>query len=390
MKISAHRVAVLVCPIVLAASLSGCSTISSLFGGKKPDYQRAGKLQPLEVPPDLTQPQVDDRFAVPDTKSSPGSATFSAYSKDRTAQPATPTATTTATAAVPGFLPGSDKAQVERSGAQRWLVVKSPADQVWPVVKQFWVDSGYEVKVENATTGVMETEWLEGKPQVKESGIRGLLQRGLGSSYTTSYRDKFRTRVERASDGNTEVYVSHRGLEEVYEGGGREGTKWQPRASDPELEAEMLRKILVRFGTNEEKAKTLVAQDTTSRARLISGADGAGQLQVTDPFDRAWRRVGLALDRVGFTVEDRDRSKGTYFVRYIDPQADSAKEEKGFLSKLMFWKSDSKVADSKIQYRIHVTETGGESTVVVENAAGTPEKSATSGRILALLFDQLK
>ncbi len=365
-------------------ALAGCGTLSSLFGDKKPDYQKAGKLQPLEVPPDLTQPQADDRFAVPDAKSTPGSATFSAYSKDRGTQAAIPAT------AQPGFLPGSDKAQVERSGSQRWLAVKAPAEQVWPVVKQFWIDSGYEVKVENVATGVMETEWQDAKPQVKEGGIRGLLQKALGSSYATSFRDKFRTRVERAPDGSSEVYVSHRGLEEVYEGRGRDGTKWQPRASDPDLEAEMLRKILVRFGTTEEKAKTLVAQDTASRSRLISGADGGGQLQVADPFDRAWRRVGLALDRVGFTVEDRDRSKGTYFVRYIDPQADAVKEEKGLLSKLMFWKSDSKVADSKIQYRIHVTETGGESTVVVENAAGTPEKSATGSRILALLFDQLK
>ena len=387
MKISVRSAVVLALPLAVITGLSGCGTLSSLFGfgDKKPDYQKAGKLQPLEVPPDLTQPAADDRFAVPESKSTAGSATFSTYSKERGAQPGV----ITAVAKQPGLLPSPDKATVERSGAQRWLLVKAPADQVWPVVKQFWQDAGYEIKGENAATGVMETEWLEGKPQIKEGGIRGLLQKALGSTYSTGFRDKFRTRVERGADGTSEVYVSHRGMEEVFEGGGKEGTKWQPRPSDPELEAEMLRKLLVRFGADEEKAKTLVAQDTPSRARLTSSADGS-QLLVADPFDRAWRRVGLALDRVGFTVEDRDRSKGTYFVRYIDPQADSPKEEKGLLSKLQFWKSDSKPADSKIQYRIHVTETGGESAVVVENSAGVVEKSATGKRILTLLFDQLK
>ena len=387
MKISVRSAVVLALPLAVITGLSGCGTLSSLFGfgDKKSDYQKAGKLQPLEVPPDLTQPAADDRFAVPESKSTAGSATFSTYSKERGAQPGV----TAAVAKQPGLLPSPDKATVERSGAQRWLLVKAPADQVWPVVKQFWQDAGYEIKGENAATGVMETEWLEGKPQIKEGGIRGLLQKALGSTYSTGFRDKFRTRVERGADGTSEVYVSHRGMEEVFEGGGKEGTKWQPRPSDPELEAEMLRKLLVRFGADEEKAKTLVAQDTPSRARLTSSADGS-QLLVADPFDRAWRRVGLALDRVGFTVEDRDRSKGTYFVRYIDPQADSPKEEKGLLSKLHFWKSDSKPADSKIQYRIHVTETGGESAVVVENSAGVVEKSATGKRILTLLFDQLK
>ena len=386
MKISVRSAVVLALPLAMLTAMSGCGTLSSLFGGKKPDYQKAGKLQPLEVPPDLTQPAADDRFAVPDSKTTAGSTTFSTYSKERGAQAA---GATTATATQPGLLPSPDKAQVERSGGQRWLTVKAPAEQVWPVVKQFWQDAGYEIKLENAATGVMETEWLEGKPQIKEGGIRGLLQKALGTVYSTGFRDKFRTRVERAADGTSEVYVSHRGMEEVFEGNNSDRTKWQPRPSDPELEAEMLQKLLVRFGADEQKAKTLIAQDAPSRARLTSGAEGA-RLLVADPFDRAWRRVGLALDRVGFTVEDRDRSKGTYFVRYIDPQADAPKDDKGLLSKLQFWKSDSKTADSKIQYRIHITETAGESTVVVENSAGVVEKSATGSRILTLLFDQLK
>jgi outer membrane protein assembly factor BamC len=386
MKIPFRSTVVFVFALLPITALVGCGTISSIFQGKKPDYQKAGKLQPLEVPPDLTQPGADDRYAVPDAKTAPGTATLSTYNKEKGGQAA---GGALATAVQPGLLPSGDRAQVERAGSQRWLLVKAPAEQVWPVVKQYWQDAGYQIKTENATAGVMETEWVEGRQRMPESGIRGILQRALGTNYGTSYRDKFHTRIERTPDGSTEVYISHRRMEEVLEGGSREGTRWEPRPADPEQEAENLSKLLVRFGVDEEKSKTLVAQDTPSRARLSASAEGGGQLVVADPFDRAWRRVGLALDRVGFTVVDRDRSKGTYFVRYIDPQSDSVKEE-GFLSKLMFWRSDSKATDGKIQYRIHVTENGGESTIVVENSSGVVEKSATSSRILALLFDQLK
>lgn len=383
MKISPRSLFIPALLMVIVTGLGGCGTLSSLFGSKKSDYQKAGKLPPLEVPPDLTQPSADDRYAVPDVKSSAGSATFSTYSRERI-QPST-VATPSIQSAV---LPSADKAKLERAGAQRWLVVKAPPEQVWPVVRQFLLDAGYQIKSENAQTGVIETEWLEGRPKIPENGIRGLLQKALGTVYSTGLRDKFRTRLERGADGSTEVYVSHRGMEEVYEGANQDHTIWQPRPSDPGMEAEMLQQLLVRFGADDEKAKTLVAgQDTTSRARLTT-AEGGSQLIVAEPFDRAWRRLGLALDRVGFTVEDRDRSKGTYFVRYIDPQADS-KEEKGLLSKLQFWKSD-KVADSKTQYRIHMNEIGGESKVEVESGAGVVDRSQTASRILTLLFEQLK
>lgn len=372
--------------LILFASVSGCGTLSSVFGGKKVDYQKSAKLPPLEVPPDLTLPTADERYAVPDQKAPANTATFSTYSRDRVTQQG-PVATGQS-----ALLPSPDKAHVERSGAQRWLTVKAPPEQVWPAVRQFWLDAGYELKAESVQTGVMETEWLEGKPKIQESGIRGLFQRTLGTLYSTGMRDKFRTRLERTADGGTEVYISHRGMEEVVEGrGGNERTIWQPRPSDPSMEAEMLQKLLVKFGTEEEIAKSQIAtQDGSVRARLTTAGEGGSQLLVTDSFDRAWRRVGLALDRVGFTVEDRDRSKGIYFVRYIDPQSDAAKDDKGLLSKFMFWRSDSKVADNKSQYRIRVSENGSDSKVQVENAAGTVEKSLTANRILTLLFEQLK
>ena len=60
---------------------------------------------------------------------------------------------------------------------------------------------------------------------------------------------------------------------------------------------------------------------------MTKGEEGNGVLTLDEPFDRAWRRVGLALDRVGFTVEDRDRAKGLYYVRYVDPKTDGKKSD---------------------------------------------------------------
>jgi outer membrane protein assembly factor BamC len=153
----------------------------------------------------------------------------------------------------------------------------------------------------------------------------------------------------------------------------------------------MLRRLMVRFGVEDARAKSLIAADgVQERAKITKTQEGAGKLALYDSFDRAWRRVGLALDRIGFTVEDRDRSKGLYYVRYVDPEADGQKSEKGFLSKLAFWKSDSARKDKREQYRILIADSGNGSEVKVLDKEGAPEKSETGTRILTLLYEQLK
>jgi outer membrane protein assembly factor BamC len=116
---------------------------------------------------------------------------------------------------------------------------------------------------------------------------------------------------------------------------------------------------------------------------------GGGAIALSEPFDRAWRRVGLVLDRVGFTVEDRDRSKGFYFVRYVDPEDDAVgKTNDSFLAKLMFWRD---APDPKAgQYRVFVQGRDEASEVQVLNKEGSPDNSDTAKRILSLLQQQLK
>ena len=216
--------ALALCVVALAAG--GCKSASSLLEGNKVDYKSAGTLPPLEIPPDLTTPSRDNRYAVPD--SGKGSATLSGYQADR-AQTPKPGAT--------GVLPSVDKMRIERAGTQRWLVVQEPPEKIWPLVKDFWQENGFLVQVELSEAGVMETDWAENRAKIPQDGIRSVLGKVLDQIYSTPERDKFRTRLERSPDGASEIYVSHRGMIEVYTTEGKDKTVWQPRPADPELEA---------------------------------------------------------------------------------------------------------------------------------------------------------
>ena len=357
----------------LAALLTGCSMFENILSSDKVDYRNSTvKAKPLEVPPDLTQLARDNRYT-------PQGGVVSAA--------ATPSAAAPLPSGTPTIAPSSrGEVRVERLGTQRWLVVPMPPEQVWPQLKAFWQERGFAIASENAEAGVMQTEWAENRAKLPQDAIRSTIGRFLGSLYDTGERDLFRTRVERTATGS-EIYISHRGMEEVYSGERKESTVWRPRAPDPELEAEFLSRLMVRLGTKEEVARTAVASapEAPSRARAVGGP--AAALEVDEPFDRAWRRVGLALDRSGFTVEDRDRAGGLYFVRYIDPK-NADREEPGFFSRLFsFGKSAPKGPD---RYRIAVKGSGDKTQVSVLTGSGAPESGETGQKIVGMLIKELR
>ena len=374
--------------LILFFSLAntGCKYIPLFPETKTIDYKSAGKLPPLEIPPDLVKPAIDERYAIPDDGKT-GSATFSAYNSDRSGQQKTSTANI--------FIPTSiQNVHIERAGTQRWLVIPQSPEVVWPVVKEFWQELGFLIKVEVPEAGIMETDWAENRAKIPQDIVRSLLSTFLDSLYSTAERDKFRTRLERNEAGSTEVYISHRGMYEVLEGGSLNRTIWQPRPADPDLEAEMLSRLMLRFGVQEEKAKLELTSGKSAlqeRAYIEGGASGSA-LVINEPFDRSWRRVGLALDRIGFTVEDRNRVEGIYFVRYLNPDNDSKKkgDDEGILSSVMFWRSEDKTAKAA-KYRILVADSGtSTSKVTLLNDDGSAVSASTNSRILKLLHEQLK
>ncbi|WP_018988910.1 outer membrane protein assembly factor BamC [Aromatoleum toluclasticum] len=365
-----------------AVALSGCS--GSLVESKKIDYKSARQLPSLEIPPDLTAPTRDDRYVVPDV-SPKGVATYSAYATDR-AQPQP-------SASQQEVLPKVESMRVERAGSQRWLVVQGSPDVMWPKVKDFWLETGFILNVERPELGVMETDWAEDRAKLPQDFIRSTLGKVLDGVFSTPVRDKFRTRMEAGKDPNTvEIYISHRGMMEIYPNEAKDTTVWQPRPADPELEAEMLRRLMVRLGAAEERAAAIVAAAPAAERAALKGASGGSvTLAMDESFDRAWRRVGLALDRIGFTVEDRDRSKGLFFVRYVDPDADvQTKKSEGILSKLAFWRSNEQSVQKGGEYRLRVRGEGEKSVVSVMTREGGEDSSETARKILGLLQEQLR
>ncbi|MFN9772064.1 MAG: outer membrane protein assembly factor BamC [Burkholderiales bacterium] len=378
----------------LAGALAGCSVTETFHDLTRVDDNTAHKREPLDIPPDLVTPRGDDRFAVPDRVGQ--GTTYSQFARGVEQRPASATG--------PVVMPARPGVRIERQGSQRWLVVDSPPDKVWPVVRDFWTDAGFALRLESPETGIMETDWAEKRVRVPDTWVRSALSKALNSLYSTAERDKFRTRLE--TDGKvTEVFVSHRGMVEELTGPQKDTSVWVPRSSDPELEAEFLRRMMLKLsppqvasaapstagsGGAGAPATTPAAAPPPARARVVQ-ADGRPYVALQEGFDRSWRQVGLALDRSGFTVEDRDRSKGTFFVRYVDPEQEA--KATGVLDRV-FGSGGSRKDLTGRRYRIVLEPSEPGTRVGVLGEDGAPPSSDTDRRIatqiVGLLRDQLR
>lgn len=353
--------------------VSGCETIGE---GRRVAYKTSKPLPPLDLPPDLA--------AQPGMAGTPAGGTTT-YSEFAAGQKATPAA-----ASDSRVVPEFSDFRLARDGATRWLVAKGALEALWPKARDFVLANGLLIAKENPQSGVIETDWAENRAKVGSAG-QLLLAKWLSTLYSTGTRDRFRIRIDRGTQaGTSEIYLTHQGMEEVSTSdrvsGGDAGTLWRPRPTDPELEVEMLHLLMVHLGSTEARATAVLADAAAKpaeRARLNKGTAGA-YLNLQDDLDRAWRRVGLSLDRIGFTVEDRDRTKGVYYVRYLDP--DTVGKKGGWFSG-WFGKDDAKPKD---QFQIHLKGATGGTDIEVLDKAGTPEVSETGDRILGLLYEQLK
>ena len=352
--------------ILLSATigLGACTALET----DKVDYRSAAKAPRLDVPPDLTQLNKDTPYTV----------VGGAVSANATNTTQAVTEKSDVAALAVGDV------RIERAGNQRWLVVNRPAEKLWEPVKDFWQENGFLLALDQDKLGIMETDWAENRAKLPQDFLRASLGRLLDSFYSTPERDKFRTRLERDSNGNTEIFISHRGMVEVYTADRTNETVWQPRAADPELEAEFLRRLMVKLGVSQEQSKALVANSVTKPVATVTSLNGQPVVQLDEGFDRAWRRTGLALDRTGFTVEDRDRKQGVYFVRYQELTSDKA--EPGFFSK-MFSGTKANVA---LKYQIAVRSAGEKSTISVLDANGNPETTAVAQKIVKVIADDIK
>jgi len=366
------------------AVVGGCSSINETLAGDKVDYKStsAARNAPLEVPPDLSQLSRESRYQQPN-----GAVSASAFQSATAAAAAASAPMVTAVIAPQQV----GEFRIERLGNDRWLSTTLPPEAIYPQVRTFWKDNGFNLVQDRPDAGILETDWAENRAKLPQDWLRSGLGRVLDSAYSTGELDKFTTRVERTATGS-DIFITHRGMVEVYVGQRNDSTVWQPRPGDPQLEAAFLSRLMVKLGVKEDQARTTVAAASTApsapaRARLVEGQP-TPTLQVDDGFDRAWRRVGIALDRSGFTVEDRDRAQGLYFVRYVDP-ASVGREEPNFFSKMFSKKKADPAALAK--YRVKVNAEGTTTTTVaVLDSQGKAETGEAGKRIVNLLLEDLR
>jgi outer membrane protein assembly factor BamC len=364
------------------AVLGGCSTIDNFLSGDKVDYRSTStsRTAGLEVPPDLTQLTKESRYQQPN-----GAISASTFQSATTAPAPASLVPVVAPQTVGAF-------RIERLGNERWLSTTLTPEQVYPQVRSFWKDNGFNLIQDRPEAGVLETDWAENRARLPNDIIRNTIGKVIDSAFSTGELDKYTTRIERTA-GGSDIFITHRGMAEVYVGDRKDATVWQPRPAEPQLEATFLSRLMVKLGVKEDVAKTTVAAAGAApggpaRARLVDGRPSP-TLQVDDGFDRAWRRVGIALDRSGFTVEDRDRGQGLYFVRYVDP-ASAGREEPGFLSRLFSF-GRKKTDDSALaKYRVKVSSEGTTSTVAVLDSQGKAETGEAGKRIVNLLLEDLR
>lgn len=371
--------------LLLIVGLAGCSALENTLGGDKIDYGKAARTtNPLEVPPDLTPLSRDGRFL-------PQSGSVSASQLQQAG--AAPRAATGPTAAPVQV----GDIRMEREGNTRWLVSPQTPEQLAPRIRQFWQGLGFTLVKDSPETGTFETDWAENRAKIPDDLIRNTIGKVLDSLYSTGERDKFRTRIERTPRG-TEILISHRGMQEVFSSQQREDNLvWTPRPADPQLEAEMLSRLMLALGATEQAARDAKANPASpaqaaaaptavqSRAEELSGQPGAA-LRVTDDLERTWRRVGLALDRTGFTVEDRDRGQATYFVRFADPST-AGDEQPNFFSRLFGAKDSVQLSRFRLALK---AQADGSTAVHVLDAEGRPDNSDNARRVATLLVTELR
>ncbi len=356
--------------------LSGCSFLDRMFPDRSEEYRKAETTAPLEVPPDLTSTPSTDALVVRD-----GAATLSGY------QSATRSRSGQSSA---GVLPTPEGMRVERDKDRAWLVVKGDPAAVWARAREFWLENGFLIRRENPTLGVLETDWVDSRVNAPGDIISKTISRVFPNAYSSALRDAYRMRLEPGEEpGTTEIFITHKGLQEKLEGASDQvqTTVWEPRPADPGLESEMLKRLMIYLGASPQRAEQQLAADkpVADKAELTKQPDGQPVLVVHEGFSRAWRSVGIALDRVDFAVEDRDRSAGIYYVRYNDPLR---QQKKGLLSKLAFWADDA--PDEVSTYRIKLVDDGADTRVMVLNEKGEVESSVTPVRILTLLYEELR
>lgn len=325
-------------PVALTLALIGLAACSGNKEQPKLDYQTQNrKVVNLEVPPDLTNPDQGNLYQIP---AGTGAVRASDINRSKSVQQP----------ANQAVLQGVKGVRLERDGSQRWLVVegKQPAE-IWPLLKVFWQENGFDIKSEEPAIGQMETEWAENRAKIPQDSLRRLFEKvGLGGIYSTSERDKFIIRLERGKNGTTDVFFAHKGMKEVYGDKNKDTTMWQPRPNDPNLEAAFLARFMQYLGVDAAQAENALGKSVTPVARSsgdLATLEG-NSLLLSGDHVRNWRRTALALDRIGLTVLGQNIERHAFLVQPAPQEGEAVANKKPGIFKRIFGKGKNSNADT--------------------------------------------
>ncbi|RZS42791.1 Beta-barrel assembly machine subunit BamC [Limnobacter thiooxidans] len=377
--------------LMIAAAVSaaaGCASYKEAVEGQKTAYRTAEKRElGLEVPPDLTAQSADEQFLIPGESGS-GSVSASSFYSGGAARPAGARVQPSEPVLV-----DSKDVKIKRVGNVRSLEVKMTPEQLWPKLRDFWKETGFELAVDDPKIGLMETNWAENRANIPLDGLRKIIGTVFDGVYSSNTRDRYRTRIEPV-EGGVEIFVTHRGMEENYTDSNPSQAvmQWMNRPADPELEAEMLNRLMVKL-TGDEKAAEASGRPVGQALISVQKKPEGTAIVLAEDFPQAWRRVGFGLDRAGFIVEDRDRSNGVYYVKYIPDSASAEGEKKGFFGKIFGGSgkggSNSLKADQRFQVVV-APENDKSTTVKFTSERGGAVDAAVSDEAATKLAGKLR
>ena len=370
-------------PVVVAIALISMTACS---GNKKDlpklDYQtQTRKIVKLEVPPDLTNPDQGNLYQVP-----AGSGAVRASDLSRRTSATQQAANSEVLKSVKGV-------RLERDGNQRWVEVqgKSPAE-IWPLLKAFWQENGFDIKSEEPGIGQMETEWAENRAKIPQDGLRRLLDKvGLGGIYSTSERDKFIIRIEQSKNGTTDVFFAHKGMKEVYADKNKDTTTWQPAANDPNLEAAFLARFMQYLGVDQQQAENALTQSVAKRSGNDLARIDGNTLLVSGDYGRNWRRTALALDRIGLNVLGQNIERHAFLVQQAPNESEAVSTKKPGLFGRIFGKG--KKVEKPAAYPeiiVFVEPVNGGSRIRLLNKDGSAYNGSDASTLLSRLHTELR
>ena len=377
-------------PAVIAISLIGLAACSSSKETPKLDYQsQTRKIVDLEVPPDLTNPNQGNKYQIP---AGSGAVRASDLSRHNNAvqQPASQE-----------VLKDVKGVHIERDGSQRWLVVngKTPAE-LWPLLKVFWQENGFDIKSEEPSIGQMETDWAENRAKIPQDALRRLFDKvGLGGVYSTSERDKFIIRVEKSKNGTTDIFFAHKGMEEVYGDKAKDTTMWEPRPNDPNLEAAFLGRFMQYLGADEQQVAQEVSKSVaqkTARNNELASLQGNSVL-VSGDYNRTWRRTALALDRIGLTVVGQNEERHAFLVQQAPQEGEAvvaaAQKKPGMLKRWFGIGKDKPAAQTQTSYPqmiVFVEPVNSGSRITLLNKDGSAYQGSDASTLTSRLYTELR